>query len=215
MRIVDLSHTITADMPVWPGTPPPEFSELCTIARDGFAEQSIRISSHTGTHIDAPAHMIEGGDTLDRLDVGRFFGKGLLIDLRQLEGGSITLDAITPFSPLIAESEFVLLHTGWSRFWGEELYDRDYPALTLEAASWIAGFRLKGIGIDAPSFDGAGHDDYPVHTRLLEAGIILIENLTNLYRLRETVFSLSVFPLDLKGAEACPVRAVALLPPLA
>ena len=215
MRIVDLSHTITADMPVWPGTPPPEFSELCTIAHDGFAEQSIRISSHTGTHIDAPAHMIEGGDTLDRFEVGRFFGQGLLIDLREQAGGSITLDALTPFSPLMAEIEFVLLHTGWSRFWGEETYDRDYPALTLEAASWVAGFRLKGIGIDAPSFDSIGHDDYPVHRRLLEAGIILIENLTNFHQLPETGFSLLVFPLGIQGAEACPVRAVALLPPFA
>lgn len=212
MRIVDLSHKITSDMPVWPGTPRPEFSELCTIARDGFAERSIRISSHTGTHIDAPAHIIEGGDTLDRLDVGRFFGKGLLIDLREQEGASIPLGALTPFSSLIAESEFLLLHTGRSRFWGQERYDRDYPALTLEAASWIAGFKPKGIGIDAPSFDSIGRDGYPVHRRLLEAGIILIENLTNLDRLAGAVFSLSVFPLGLYGAEACPVRAVALLP---
>jgi kynurenine formamidase len=215
MRIVDLSHEIKNDMPVWPGTAGPEFSELCTIARDGFAEQSICMSSHTGTHIDAPAHIIEGGDSLDRLDVGRFYGKGLLIDVRDTADGAVTRDLLQPFSVQIAESDFVLLHTGWYRFWGLERYDRDYPVLTSEAASWIAGFPLKGIGIDAPSFDASGVDEYPVHRQLLGAGILLIENLANFHRLPVTGFSLSVFPLGIADAEACPVRAVALLPPYA
>jgi kynurenine formamidase len=214
MRIVDLSHEITTDMPVWPGTPRPEFSELCTIARDGFAEQSICMSSHTGTHIDAPAHIIEGGDSLDRLDVGRFYGNGLLIDVRDTVGGTITRDLLQPFSPLISESDFVLLHTGWYRFWGLERYDRDYPVLTAEAAAWMSGFSLKGIGIDAPSFDTPGVDEYPVHRQLLEAGNLLIENLANFHRLPETGFFLSVFPLAIQGAEACSVRAVAFLPPI-
>jgi kynurenine formamidase len=213
MRIVDLSHAITADMPVWPGTPRPDFSELCTIARDGFAEHSIRMSSHTGTHLDAPAHIIEGGDTLDRLDIGQYHGKGILIDLRDVAGGDITREALMPFGPLIDMSEFVMLHTGWGRFWGQACYDRDYPVLTDDAASWIAGFGLKGIGIDAPSFDVPGAGSYPIHRLLLGSGILLIENLANLFLLPETGFFLSIFPLGIAGAEACPVRAIAFLPP--
>ncbi|NTW52252.1 MAG: cyclase family protein [Chlorobiaceae bacterium] len=215
MRIVDLSHVITSDMPVWPGTSPPEFSEICTIARDGFAEQSISISSHTGTHIDAPAHIIDGGASIDTLDIGRFFGKALLVDLYSQPGGSIPVEALRPFAPLIEQSDFLLLHTGWSRFWGQGGYDRDYPVLSAGAASWIAGFSLKGVGIDAPSFDLSGSDDYPVHRCLLAEGILLIENLTNLDRLNEDLFFLSVLPLGIVGAEASPVRAVALLEPFA
>jgi kynurenine formamidase len=200
-------------MPVWPGTPQPDFSALCTIARDGFAEQSIRISSHTGTHIDAPSHIIEGGDSLDRLDLGRFYGRGILLDLRDAAGGLIRREALQPSGAMIAESEFVLLYTGWSSFWGEERYDRDYPVLTVEAASWMASFNLKGIGIDAPSFDASGVGQYPVHRELLGSGILLIENLTNLFLLPETGFFVSIFPLSIAGADACPVRAVAHLQP--
>ncbi|NTU58598.1 MAG: cyclase family protein [Chlorobiaceae bacterium] len=212
MHIVDLSHAIKADMPVWPGTPQPEFAPLCSIGRDGFAEQSIRLSSHTGTHLDAPSHIIEGGDSLDRIDIGQFYGKGMLIDLRDAAGSIVPLEALKCFGPLISECDFILLHTGWSRFWGHEGYNSGYPVLAQEAASWISGFSIKGIGADAPSFDLSDSAHYPVHRQLLGAGVLLIENLTNFSSLPETGFFLSVLPLPVEGADASPVRAVALVP---
>jgi kynurenine formamidase len=211
LRLVDLSHAITPGMPVWPGTPGPELIPLASIASDGFAEQSIRLSSHTGTHLDAPAHILEGGATLDRLDPGRFFGSAMIVDALELPGGSIGLDLLEPYSEMIASVDFVLFHTGWSRYWGQGLYDQAFPMLDDAAASWIAGIPLKGAGLDCPSFDHPWSRDYPVHRRLLEAGILLIENLTNLHLLPASGFSLSVFPLGIAGAEACPVRAVALV----
>jgi arylformamidase len=216
MRIVDLSHPVTASMPLWPGTPQPRFSDLHTIGRDGFAERWLQLSSHTGTHIDAPAHIIEGATTLERFDAERFFGEGLLLDLRELRHDTITLEALLEFRAQIGDAEFLLLHTGWSRFWGTEEYDRAYPVLSAEAAEWLAGLRLKGIGIDAPSFDTATSESYPVHRCLLGAGLVLIENLAALEQFGEgchSGFFLSILPLNITGAEACPVRAVAIWPP--
>jgi len=212
MRIVDLSHPISPAMPLWPGTPRPEFSDLCTVGRDGFGERWLQLSSHTGTHLDAPAHLFDGAATLDQLDVSHFIGKGALLDLRQTEAGPVSLDRVLASRERIGQAEFLLLHTGWSRFWGRDEYSRGYPVLSPEAAAWLAGLGLKGIGIDAPSFDEADSEVLPIHRRLLRAGFVLIENLTGLEPLGDRGFFFSALPLPVSGAEACPVRAVAAIP---
>jgi len=212
MRIVDLSHPITAGMPLWPGTPAPEFSDLHTISHDGFGERWLQLSSHTGTHLDAPAHIVEGAATIDQLPVEHFIGKGMVLDLRESCQDSITLEALLSSRSQIVDAEFLLLHTGWSRFWGSDAYNRDYPALSADAAAWLAEAGLKGIGIDAPSFDVWDSESLPVHKRLLGAGLLLIENLTALDRLAGSDFFLSVLPLNIVAAEASPVRAVGILP---
>ena len=211
-RVIDLTHPIFPDMPVWPGTPSPECLPIASIPEDGFAEHSIRLSSHTGTHIDAPAHMIEGGASLDRLDPDRFFGSAVVVDAFAARDGIIIgRKLLEPFSEAIAAADFVLLHTGWARLWGQPAYDSGYPVLDDEAAGWLCGMVLKGVGIDAPSFDASGSNDYSVHRRLLRSGVLLVENLTNLHRLPSSGCALAVFPLPVRGADACPVRAVALL----
>lgn len=211
MHIVDLSHPVTADMPLWPGTPAPNFSDLHTVGRDGFGERWLQLSSHTGTHLDAPAHLFEGAASLDRLPVDHFIGKGALLDLRDAQPEPVSLDQLLLQRATIESAEFLLLHTGWSRFWGKAAYDGGYPVLSEEAAAWLAGLGLKGIGIDAPSFDDPDSEELPIHRALLGAGLVLIENLTALDRLGGHEFLLSVLPLPIAGAEACPVRAVALI----
>lgn len=211
IEVVELSHSITPEMPVWPGTPEPEFLKLSSVAVDGFAEQSIRMSSHTGTHIDAPAHIIDGGASLDRYGPGSFFGKGVLVEVPGAQNGPISREQLFPLVDSLATIDFLLFHTGWSRFWGEAAYGRGYPVLDSGAADLLSSLTLKGIGIDAPSFDLPESRDYPVHLRLLSAGVLLIENMTDLHLLPPSGFLLSVFPLRITGAEACPVRAVAIL----
>jgi kynurenine formamidase len=206
-----------AGMPVWPGTAQPEFSEISTIADDGFSERRLQFSSHTGTHLDAPAHIIEGGDTLDVLTPDRFFGKGVLVDLRHLEGAQIEAGIMLALAPKLMAAEFLLLQTGWCRYWGSEAYDSGFPVFSTDAARWVAASGLKGVGIDASSFDTAETHEYPVHRILLGAGKLLVENLTGLDQLgqmdEEADFWLSIFPLSICCAEACPVRAVAIVFP--
>jgi kynurenine formamidase len=213
MRIIDLSHPVSANMPLWPGTPAPRFDDLHTVKRDGFGERWLQLSSHTGTHLDAPSHIVEDAASLDRLPVDNFIGKGVVLDLRDSSDETISLDTLLASRERIAQAEFLLLHTGWSRFWGSDAYNRGYPCLSAEAAEWLAGAGLKGVGIDAPSFDIWDSESLPIHRCLLGAGLVLIENLTALDQLFDGDFLLSVLPLNIADAEACPVRAVALLPP--
>lgn len=212
MRIVDLSHPISPAMPLWPGTPRPEFSDLHSVGRDGFGERWLQLSSHTGTHLDAPSHIFDGAASLDQLDAGRFVGKGVLLDLRAVQTKLVSLEQLLLHRTTIEQAQFLLLHSGWSWFWGTAKYDRDYPVLSPEAAAWIAGLGLKGVGIDAPSFDEPDSEALPVHRCLLGAGLILIENLTGLEQIDRSDFLFSALPLPISGAEACPVRAVAAIP---
>jgi arylformamidase len=210
-RIIDLSHPITPGMPVWPGTQGPELQPLATVAEDGYAEQSICLSTHTGTHIDAPSHIIMEGRSLDALEPGRFFGEGTLIEALTPAGGVIGGDMLASYMPRLEKSDFVLFHTGWSRFWGQEGYDHGYPVLDACAVELLAGLQLKGVGLDCPSFDPPGSRDYPVHRKLLMSGMLLVENMTNLHLLPTSCFIVSVLPLPVTGAEASPVRAVAIM----
>lgn len=211
VNIIDLSHPISAAMPVWPGTQGPEFHPLASIATDGYAELSLCMSSHTGTHIDAPAHMIDGGATLDRFPADHFFGRAFVVTVPELSDRRIGLDLLEPLAEQIESAEYLLLHTNWSKFWGQAGYDQGYPVLDESSSEWLAGFSLKGIGVDAPSFDLAESHDYPVHRRLLSTGMILVENLANLQHLPPAGSRIALFPLPIERAEACPVRGVALI----
>jgi kynurenine formamidase len=210
MNIIDLSHTISPGMPVYPGDDPPVFTNHAEIDEDGFAARSITLGSHVGTHIDAPAHIIPHAPTLDRMPVDRFVGQGAIIDLTAVKTPEIGTSLLNPHEPLFKTSEFILLYTGWSRFWGQENYFREYPVLSIEAALWIRSFGLKGIGVDAVSVDEIQAADLPIHKILLER-MVIVENLTNLDKLPKTGFIFSCLPLKLENADASPVRAAAIL----
>ena len=211
MRFIDLSHIIEPAMPCYPGTPAPLFQPIASIEEHGFAEQLLTISSHTGTHIDLPSHIFPVGLSLDAFSVDRFAGKGVAIDLRGLTGGMITVDALFPFRDIIRESEFLLLCSGWCQYWGSPAYYEGYPVLSSDAALWLTGFDLKGLGVDMISVDFPDSVDFPVHTRLLQKGIFIIENLASITLLLHYPFIFCGFPLKIGGAEASPVRAVALI----
>ena len=211
MQFVDLSHTIEASMPCYPGTPGPIFHSLASIEGEGFAEQLMTISSHTGTHVDLPSHILPAGSSLDAFTVERFAGKGGAIDLRSLTGGVITVEALLPFRDLIQKSEFLLLCSGWGQYWGSADYFAGYPLLTSDAALWLTGFHLKGVGVDMISVDAPESVDFPVHKILLQQEVFIIENLVCPPALLHSPFIFCGFPLNIVGAEASPVRAVALI----
>ena len=211
MRVIDLSHTIKSGMPCYPGTPAPLFHSLSSIEEHGFAEQLMTLSSHTGTHVDLPAHILREGSSLDSFSVGSFAGKGYAIDIRGQAGGMITVAALHPFRDRIKECEFLLLCSGWSQYWGATNYYHGYPVLSSDAVEWLTDFDLKGLGVDMVSVDAPDSGDFPVHTCLLQKGILIIENLDGIPLLLHVPFIFCGFPLKIFGAEASPVRAVALV----
>jgi len=205
MRVIDLTHALTPSMPVYPGAEPPVIRQAATVERDGFAEKWFGIYSHTGTHIDAPAHMLPGAPTLDQLGIDRFVGRGRVVDVSAR--GEIGVAALAD----LGDAEFILVHTGWDRLWGQEGYYSGFPVLSLEAAQWLGQRGLKGVGFDAISADPVGLEGFENHLALFRAGLILIENLTGLEQLTGKPFLFSCLPLKVEAGDGSPVRAVAIL----
>ncbi len=211
MEIIDLTHPIAEGMPVYTGTEPPVLKSECTIEGIGFAEKKITMFSHTGTHMDAPAHLIKNAKTLDKFPVSQFYGKAFMLDLRNILGSIVELRDLEPYEETIREVEFVLIYTGWSRYWGNKKYFADYPVMSLDAARWLADFKLKGIGFDTISADKIDTVEYDVHKSFLGTSTVIIENLTNLDLLPCTYFTFSCFPLSFEDADGSPVRAVGIV----
>jgi kynurenine formamidase len=211
MKLIDLSHPLFDSMPVYPGSESPVFETVATVGHEGYAEKRISFFSHTGTHLDAPSHILSRGLSLDLLPVDQFAGSASVLDFSSYSGQTIDVDDLMPYRYLIQKSNFVLIHTGWSRHWGQAAYNTGYPVLSGNAADWICGFGLKGLGVDAISVDPPLAPGFPVHRRLLEQQIIVIENLTRLQDLPQSGFSFFALPLRIQDGDGSPVRAIAMI----
>lgn len=210
MNITDLTHIVYSDMPVFPGTEQPIFQKANTLEKDGFQEMKITMYSHTGTHIDAPAHMLKEGLYLDNLEIEHFIGKATILDFSNEKIQLIDVDNLKPFEEKIKKVEFVIIKTGWNKYWGSKMYYQAFPYLSEKSAEWLSEFNLKGVGIDAISIDNIDSISFTVHKTLMSKNILIIENLTNLDSVNNEYFILSIMPLKNKNADGSPVRAISI-----
>lgn len=210
MKVIDLSHLIFEDMMVYPGTEKPNIEPRYNIEEDGFRETQISIFSHVGTHIDSPAHMIKHGKFLHEFQVNKFIGTAMVLDFSSHGTEVIELKEIKVYENKIRNVDFVILNTGWHKYWGRSEYFEKYPVLSEESVLWLSKLNLKGIGVDAISVDAMDSKDFYAHNTLLQSEFIIIENLTNLDEIGEEIFTLSILPLKYNGADGSPVRAVAI-----
>ena len=211
MKIIDLTHTIKENMPVYPGTESPKLTTANSYEKDGFKETRLSMFSHTGTHVDPPAHLYPGRTTLDQFAADQFLGKALVIDCTDLkEGELITLDRVTKHGKKAEEADFLLFCTGWDKRWGTEEYFGDYPCIDDEVLDYILVGTYKGIGFDVIGLDPVSDENLPRHKKLFaEKDILNIENLKGLEECGEELFFFGCFPLKVQDCDGAPVRAVA------
>jgi kynurenine formamidase len=232
MDLVDLSHRLDASTPAYPGDPVFSSCPALTLEKDGCNVSTLSLGTHTGTHVDAPYHFLADGKRMDELALEQLVGRAVVLDLtykRPRDAIEVhdVADALSGDRHGSAGSSsspsIILLHTGWDRHWGTPEY-HDHPYLTRTAAEAIvrAGYRV--IGIDAFSPDPTSPidplestdanevpevDSYPAHHVLLGAGCAIVENLTNLGRLVDDAWCVSLAPLKIGGGDGAPVRAFA------
>ncbi|WP_338448143.1 cyclase family protein [Niallia oryzisoli] len=213
MKVIDLTHTISEDMPVYPGTDLPKLEVANTYEESGFKETLLTIFSHTGTHMDAPSHIFEYRTTLDAFPVEQFIGKGLVIDCSDLgEGQRITMKQIEAVKEKANQAEFLLFYTGWDKHWGTDSYFGDYPAITEEVADYLILTKKKGVGLDVIGIDPISDGNLTIHHKLFaETEIVVIENLTRLGEIGNELFTFYAMPLKYENADGAPIRAVAVL----
>ncbi len=211
MKVIDLTHAIREGMPVYPGTEAPRLIPANSYERDGFRETLLRMTTHTGTHMDAPAHLFPDRPTLDRLPAAQFIGRALAVDCRHLhEGEAITMDCLRPYGEKADQADFLLFNLGWDKRWGTDAYFGDYPCLDGNVMDYVIAERYKGVGFDVIGLDPIADENLTRHKMLLSArDIVNIENLAHLDQCGRDLFNFSCFPLRLENADGSPIRAVA------
>lgn len=197
VMLIDLSIKIESSTPVYPGDPPIQVEPAGTVATDGYALHALRLGTHSGTHIDAPAHMIEGGATLDTLPLTVFKGRGVLIE-------GFSLAAVQQAG--LQANDIAVFVTGTSdRLYAADYYT-DYPAMDEAVARYLVEVGVKLVAIDTCSIDN--RDGFPIHHIVLGAGIPIVENLVGLTALRGKQFELIALPLRI-DADGAPARVIA------
>ena len=211
MKVIDLTQTICETMPVYPGTEPPKLTVANTIEKDGFRETLISFYSHTGTHMDAPFHIYADRTSLDALSAEQFVGRALVIDCRDVgEGGVIGMEYID--KTLADKADFLLFNTGWDANWGKDEYFGEYPVVSMEVCQYLLDSKKKGVGFDVIGIDPVSDGNLTRHKMLLsQRNIVIIENLTNLDKIGNEIFTFAALPLKYKDADGAPIRAVAIL----
>lgn len=210
MQHIDLSHPLVDGGPVFPNDPPLSVKSSCTIASHRYNLSQVTMGTHTGTHLDAMGHFFDDGRTLDQMPLDWFHGPARLLRMPKAPNADITPEDLRPHEEHLKPGAKVILNTGWHREFGTPRFFEAAPSMTLDAARYLASRRIRLLGMDLPT---PGRQGLELHHILLakDVEIVLVEALANLDALPED-FTFMAFPLNFKGRDGSPVRAVAVCP---
>jgi kynurenine formamidase len=216
-KLLDLSHLIEAGMTTYKGLPGPLVCDYwsreasAALYEDGSTFQIGRIDmvANTGTYLDTPFHRFEEGADLSGIALGQVAGLEALV-IRKPHRAGLAIDA-ADLAGLDFSGKAVLFHTGWDEHWRTEAYFEGHPFLTAAAADVLVEGGAALAGIDSHNIDDTSRPSRPVHTRLLGAGVLICEHLTNLGALPDSGFRFSAVPPRFRGVGTFPVRAFAEL----
>ena len=214
MKILDLTLTISNKIPTFPGSPQPNFIPWEKIKDDGYNLELLFLSSHTGTHLDAPYHFLEKGSKIHEISLKKLVSEAVLIKSRKKRNETITKTDIQKFEKKHGKIESfssVIFLTGWQKNLQKKYYFTKNPGLSASAANYLASKKVSLVGIDSPSIDLGTDSKFSVHQIFAKKGILIVENLANLEKIKSSKFHLVVLPLKLKGATGSPVRAIAFV----
>jgi arylformamidase len=205
MRLFDVTVPLRPGMPTYDSEPGPELAPLHRMARGDPSDVSVlSLGSHTGTHVDAPSHFLPGADGVESLPLDALMGPAFVVDLQ--ESHEIT-HAQLARAGLPVGAQRLLLKTSNSALWDDPNFRTDYVALGEEAAEWLVRCNVRLVGIDYLSVERYGSSEFPVHKRLLSAGIVVLEGL-DLRQVGAGAYWLACLPLKFQGADGAPARVV-------
>ena len=214
MKVVDLTLTISNKIPTFPGSPQPNFIPWENVNEDGYNLELLFLSSHTGTHMDAPHHFLQKGVKIHEISLEKLVSEAALIKSKKNGGEIITKTDIQKFEKKHGKIEgfsSVIFQTGWQRNLQKKYYFTKNPGLSISAAKYLASKKISLVGIDSPSIDLGKDSKFSVHQIFAKKGMLIVENLANLDKIKSSKFHLVVLPLKLKNATGSPVRAIAFV----
>ncbi len=208
MPIFDVSVPISHDLPTWPGDPAVEIRDSCILSEHGANVSMLNFGAHTGTHVDAPAHFIEGAGKVESMALDVLIGPAEVIEVPSdnLEiNEQFVLDHCPP------GTERILFKTRNSAFWSESesQFRKDFTYLSLDAAQRLVQQGLKLVGIDYLSIEKFGSENHETHVALLSHGVVILEGL-NLADISPGHYELICLPLRLRSnlGDGAPARVV-------
>lgn len=207
----DLSVDIRPNMPCWPTNPLVRVDPVGLLARDGYTVERYESVTHTGTHMDAPYHMIDGARTVDKIPLEQIIGPGYCIK-PEIEGTEIHGYALKKIWKPEYDGKIILINTGWDkkRSYSRE-FQYEFPGLADDSVEFLKAHKPKLLGIDSLGIDPYSHSDFRVHKALLATDMAFIEDLTNLDKLTlGKEYFIMALPLKLNGASGSMARVVAL-----
>ncbi len=210
-KIFDLSVTLKTHMPLWPTNPLLSIAPIGIAARDGYNVESYSSVTHTGTHIDAPYHMIENMTTVDELPLSQLVGEGYMIKPK-LDGTEITLKQLKSKWNEDFSGKILLINTGWDKKRGyNREFQYEFPGLALDTVDFLIKNKIKVIGIDTLGIEPFSHSDFKVHKALLSKGMAFIEDLAGLDQLKDgKKYLIAALPLKLFKASGSMARVIAM-----
>lgn len=223
-RVIDLTWPLAPDMPVWPGDPPLEYKTMARLDREGYALRSARIGEHLGSHLNAPAHFLENGETVEAIPPDRLVSPCVVVPLARENGadGLLEPEDVRDWENRhgrIPPGSIVLVRTGWGRLWNDPdaflgLDGRGgmrFPGVAAEAARLLMDRRgASGMGIDTHGLDSGADQDFAANKAVLSRGGLVLECLANLETLPPTGAVLFMGALPLAGGSGAPARVLAL-----
>lgn len=212
--LIDLTLTLREGMTTFPvhWHPMVEISQLGRLHYEGRETRKVVLGTHTGTHIDAPRHFIDGGNTIDQIDIQRLVGPCALLDFTDITAFG-AVDRARMMAALGGRTpERIMMRFDWDQHYYSEAYYSDHPFLTEDCAKYLVEIGVKLLAMDTPMPDDpknnkASGNDSPNHLTLLGAGVLLVEYVTNLAALGDAQdFDLIVAPLKIQDGDGAPVR---------
>lgn len=222
-KLIDLTHKIEEDIPLFPGDPHVKIEKVKWIDKDGFNLNSILIGEHTGTHIGTPIHFLKDGFSVSEIPEDLLFIKSILIDIERKS--NLKRDYLLNICDVkMWESTYgkirercVLIRTGWDRLWKKRVYlgidekgIMHFPGIKPSAVELLVSRGVKIVGIDTHGIDGGMDRKFKSNKILFKNGGIHIENLTNLDKLPPRNFYIVLGALKIKNGGGSPARIFAL-----
>jgi arylformamidase len=228
-NIIDITTPISSFTRIFPGDPIPIVERVCTLEQEGCVVSKLSFGSHTGTHVDAPSHVLKNGMTVDKLELKNLMGTAVVLDFSSLSG-ELTADILeNAFRNMIAPEDISILLLKTEAFSrkqerkGESSYSDSYPGshdiesgkeelysppyLEESGAAWIVKKGFKTIGIDSFSVDNFYSETLPAHHILLSGDVNIVECL-ELSSIKAGIYFFICLPMKIDNCDGAPARAL-------
>jgi arylformamidase len=201
-----LSLILSNELPTYPGDPEVSLVSKNTISLQGYNVLNICMGTHSGTHVDAPLHLIDKSASINDISPEIFLGKAVFVEIIKSKNEAVNLQELKKFD--IEEGGILIVRTGWEDNKYRKCYFTDFPYFSPDCAEYIISKKIKTIGTDMPSVDGPSQNA-AFHKKILSAGIPIVEGLINLKQVVGKTMMFCALPLNIKNSDGSPVRAVA------